>query len=61
MQRTTTPYLFQPVSLRSVTARNRIMVSPMCQYSAIDGIADDWHFQHLAAMPSRTSHNESLR
>jgi len=61
MQRTTTPYLFQPVSLRSVTARNRIMVSPMCQYSATDGIADDWYFQHLATMPSRTSHNESLR
>ncbi|HEX9686764.1 MAG TPA: NADH:flavin oxidoreductase/NADH oxidase, partial [Burkholderiales bacterium] len=34
---------------RSVTARNRIMVSPMCQYSAIDGVANDWHFQNLAS------------
>ena len=41
--------LFQPIALRSVTARNRIMVSPMCQYSAIDGVANDWHFQNLAS------------
>jgi len=42
------PHLFRPVTFRSVTARNRIMVSPMCQYSAIDGVTNDWHFQHLA-------------
>jgi 2,4-dienoyl-CoA reductase-like NADH-dependent reductase (Old Yellow Enzyme family) len=41
--------LFQPISFRSVTARNRIVVSPMCQYSAIDGLGDDWHIQHLGA------------
>jgi 2,4-dienoyl-CoA reductase-like NADH-dependent reductase (Old Yellow Enzyme family) len=44
-----TPLLFEPISFRSVTARNRIVVSPMCQYSAIDGLGDDWHVQHLGA------------
>ncbi|MCC7485213.1 MAG: NADH:flavin oxidoreductase/NADH oxidase [Burkholderiales bacterium] len=43
------PHLFRPVTFRSVTARNRIMVSPMCQYSARDGVPDDWHLQHLGA------------
>ncbi len=43
------PHLFRPITFRSVTARNRIMVSPMCQYSAIDGVANDWHFQNLAS------------
>jgi len=42
------PHLFRPIELRSVTAKNRIMVSPMCQYSAEDGAPNDWHFQHLA-------------
>lgn len=41
--------LFKPVSFRSITARNRIMVSPMCQYSGFDGVINDWHFQHLAS------------
>jgi 2,4-dienoyl-CoA reductase-like NADH-dependent reductase (Old Yellow Enzyme family) len=44
-----TPKLFQPVTFRSVTARNRITVSPMCQYSATDGLGDDWHIQNLGA------------
>ncbi len=44
-----TPLLFQPISFRSVTARNRIVVAPMCQYSASDGLGDDWHIQHLGA------------
>jgi 2,4-dienoyl-CoA reductase-like NADH-dependent reductase (Old Yellow Enzyme family) len=44
-----TPLLFQPISFRSVTARNRIVVSPMCQYSATEGLGDDWHIQHLGA------------
>ena len=44
-----TPLLFQPVSFRSVTARNRIAVAPMCQYSATDGLGSDWHVQHLGA------------
>ena len=45
----TTPLLFQPIAFRSVTARNRIVVAPMCQYSATDGLGDDWHIQHLGA------------
>ena len=44
-----TPLLLQPTSFRSVTARNRIVVSPMCQYSANDGLGGDWHVQHLGA------------
>jgi 2,4-dienoyl-CoA reductase-like NADH-dependent reductase (Old Yellow Enzyme family) len=49
LQRDPGPHIFQPITLRSVTARNRIMVSPMCQYSATDGVANDWHFQNLAS------------
>jgi 2,4-dienoyl-CoA reductase-like NADH-dependent reductase (Old Yellow Enzyme family) len=49
LQHDSNPHLFRPVTYRSVTARNRIMVSPMCQYSAIDGVANDWHFQNLAS------------
>jgi 2,4-dienoyl-CoA reductase-like NADH-dependent reductase (Old Yellow Enzyme family) len=44
-----TPLLFQPITFRSVTASNRIVVSPMCQYSATDGLGDDWHIQNLGA------------
>ena len=43
------PHLFSPLTLRSVTLRNRIGVSPMCQYSATDGLADAWHFVHLGS------------
>jgi 2,4-dienoyl-CoA reductase-like NADH-dependent reductase (Old Yellow Enzyme family) len=43
------PQLFQPLTIRSVTLRNRIGVSPMCQYSADDGVANDWHFVHLGS------------
>ncbi|MBC7801933.1 MAG: NADH:flavin oxidoreductase/NADH oxidase [Gemmatimonadaceae bacterium] len=43
------PLLFQPITFRSVTARNRIVVSPMCQYSATDGLGDDWHIQTLGS------------
>jgi 2,4-dienoyl-CoA reductase-like NADH-dependent reductase (Old Yellow Enzyme family) len=39
--------LFSPISLRSVTLANRIVVSPMCQYSAEDGRATAWHMMHL--------------
>lgn len=41
------PHLFQPFTLRGVTIPNRIGVSPMCQYSAVDGVANDWHLAHL--------------
>jgi 2,4-dienoyl-CoA reductase-like NADH-dependent reductase (Old Yellow Enzyme family) len=43
------PHLFQPLTIRSVTLRNRIGVSPMCQYSATDGFANDWHYVHLGS------------
>jgi 2,4-dienoyl-CoA reductase-like NADH-dependent reductase (Old Yellow Enzyme family) len=43
----TTPLLFQPIELRGVRPRNRIVISPMCQYSAQDGHVTDWHFVHL--------------
>ena len=42
--------LFSPTALRGVTFDNRIVVSPMCQYSAIDGSASDWHLVHLGQM-----------
>src|ERR1700753_3638209 len=43
------PHLFEPFTLRSITLRNRIGVSPMCQYSSEDGVANDWHFVHLGS------------
>lgn len=42
--------LFQPFSLKDITLRNRIAVPPMCQYSATDGLINDWHQVHLAAL-----------
>ncbi|WGR99119.1 NADH:flavin oxidoreductase/NADH oxidase [Bradyrhizobium sp. ISRA443] len=39
--------LFTPIELRGLKLPNRIMVSPMCQYSAVDGSATDWHFTHI--------------
>ncbi|WP_372088798.1 NADH:flavin oxidoreductase/NADH oxidase [Tistrella mobilis] len=41
------PQLFKPIGFRSVTARNRIMIAPMCQYSVPDGLVGDWHLAHL--------------
>ncbi|GAC1438544.1 MAG: NADH:flavin oxidoreductase/NADH oxidase [Sediminibacterium sp.] len=41
--------LFKPLSIKDVTIRNRIVVSPMCQYSSIDGFANDWHLVHLGS------------
>lgn len=42
-------HLFEPLNIRGVTFRNRIAVSPMCQYSSVDGYANDWHLIHLAS------------
>jgi len=42
--------LFQPMSLRSLQLANRIMVSPMCQYSAVEGCATAWHYAHLLSL-----------
>jgi len=41
--------LFEPLVLRSLTLRNRIVVSPMCQYSSVDGFSTDWHLVHLGS------------
>ncbi len=41
--------LFTPLTIRGITLRNRIAVSPMCQYSSIDGKATDWHLVHLGS------------
>lgn len=44
--------LFSPLTLRSVTVRNRLWVSPMCMYSAVDGVVQEWHHTHLAQFAS---------
>ena len=43
------PHLLSEFRLRDIALPNRIGVSPMCQYSSVDGFANDWHFAHLAA------------
>jgi 2,4-dienoyl-CoA reductase-like NADH-dependent reductase (Old Yellow Enzyme family) len=42
--------LFSPIELRGLKLPNRIMVAPMCQYSAVDGAANDWHFTHINSL-----------
>ncbi|MEO6852108.1 MAG: oxidoreductase, partial [Mucilaginibacter sp.] len=42
-------HLFSPITIKSIEFRNRIVVSPMCEYSSIDGFANDWHLVHLGA------------
>ncbi len=42
--------LFSPFTLKGVTLRNRMVVSPMCQYSAVDGMPGDWHIPHYATL-----------
>ncbi len=41
--------LFSPFTIKAITLKNRITISPMCQYSAIDGFATDWHLVHLGS------------
>jgi 2,4-dienoyl-CoA reductase-like NADH-dependent reductase (Old Yellow Enzyme family) len=41
--------LFEPLKIRELTLRNRVVVSPMCQYSSEDGFAGDWHLVHLGS------------
>jgi 2,4-dienoyl-CoA reductase-like NADH-dependent reductase (Old Yellow Enzyme family) len=41
--------LFSPLTIRGVTLRNRIVMSPMCQYSSHEGLANDWHLVHLGS------------
>ena len=44
--------LFSPLQIKSLTLKNRIVISPMCQYSAQDGFANDWHLVHLGSRAS---------
>lgn len=44
------PAMFQPITLRSLTLPNRIVIAPMCQYSAENGRMTDWHAQHLGML-----------
>ena len=41
--------LFSPLRIRGVSIKNRIAVSPMCQYSSTEGMANDWHLVHLGS------------
>ena len=41
--------LFEPLKIKGVEFRNRIVVSPMCEYSSVDGFANDWHLVHLGS------------
>lgn len=43
------PNLFTPLEIRGITLKNRLVVSPMCQYSSEDGFANDWHLVHLGS------------
>jgi len=47
------PKLFQPIKIRGLTLPNRIVVSPMCQYSAEDGHMTNWHLTHLGGIAQR--------
>src|SRR5213083_1387141 len=42
-------HLFEPLTIRGVSFSNRVFVSPMCEYSSVDGFANDWHFVHLGS------------
>jgi 2,4-dienoyl-CoA reductase-like NADH-dependent reductase (Old Yellow Enzyme family) len=41
--------LLSPLTIKDITFRNRIAISPMCQYSAVDGFANDWHLVHYGS------------
>jgi 2,4-dienoyl-CoA reductase-like NADH-dependent reductase (Old Yellow Enzyme family) len=44
--------LFSPLTIKNITLKNRIVISPMCQYSSVDGFANDWHLVHLGSRAS---------
>ena len=46
----TKPLLFTPITIRDVTLPNRVVIAPMATYSAVDGIAQDWHLAHLGRL-----------
>ncbi|MBS1500886.1 MAG: NADPH dehydrogenase NamA [Bacteroidetes bacterium] len=43
------PHLFSPLEIKNIELKNRILVSPMCEYSSVDGFANNWHLVHLGA------------
>jgi 2,4-dienoyl-CoA reductase-like NADH-dependent reductase (Old Yellow Enzyme family) len=43
------PHLFSPLKIKSIELKNRIVVSPMCEYSSVDGFANNWHLVHLGS------------
>ncbi|HVS91900.1 MAG TPA: NADPH dehydrogenase NamA [Mucilaginibacter sp.] len=43
------PHLFSPLKIKNIELKNRILVSPMCEYSSVDGFANNWHLVHLGA------------
>ena len=45
-----TPALFSKIQLRGLTLPNRLVIAPMCQYSAVNGSAQDWHLMHLGQL-----------
>ena len=54
--------LFSPIRLRELALSNRIMVAPMCQYSAEGGKANDWHFTHMNTLAlSGAAHAEGVK
>jgi 2,4-dienoyl-CoA reductase-like NADH-dependent reductase (Old Yellow Enzyme family) len=44
--------LYSPLQIKNLTLKNRIVISPMCQYSSVDGFANDWHLVHLGSRAS---------
>jgi 2,4-dienoyl-CoA reductase-like NADH-dependent reductase (Old Yellow Enzyme family) len=49
VQNNNMPHLFSPLKIKSIEFKNRIVVSPMCEYSSVDGFANNWHLVHLGA------------
>lgn len=47
-----TSLLFSPLQIKNLSLKNRIVISPMCQYSSVDGFANDWHLVHLGSRAS---------
>src|SRR3981189_3629168 len=43
------PHLFSPIKIKNIEFKNRLVVSPMCEYSSEDGFANDWHLVHLGS------------
>jgi 2,4-dienoyl-CoA reductase-like NADH-dependent reductase (Old Yellow Enzyme family) len=49
LQKKVMPHLFSPIKIKNIELKNRLMVSPMCEYSSEDGFANDWHLVHLGS------------